>query len=502
MDGETYSPHHARHYTAYGDGSDRPATRRRVLQAGAAAAALGLAGCASLRNRPTDDTIPLDDEHDSEDHGGGTPRAVQAGSGAVHVVGSAPTDHDTIQAAFDAAAPGDLVNVTQSYDPSGETWPVVSKKVLTVEADGQLPGSDGIVFDTDNRRPPGPVLRDVPITGGARGIVFRGTDFPNPYRCLVRGCSGVACAFEDTFEADGGTYRSSTNSVELYGCTSVRAGEAGLKTDYQTHSIVLDNSRTLHSGGFGAYFDDPANCVVRAGQYEDNAKAGLFARAAESVSMRDTYVEENGKGRGSFSADIVVRNGQETLVERCYVNGLGTPYPVRFLGNAGSESPTVRNCRFETHARSNVWTEVEDTDVDRVSGNVDPDSPATRIRNYGTIVGPTGEGVNLGRVRGRDPGDRALSEGTPGVEDGTFAVWMDSGVWRPSRGRDVVPDADWRGPQTALSPLRSTEGYDAADRLRLSALWLRLRGPKRAPGPPPRQSPEERDHRRLPRRRR
>ena len=173
MDGETYSPHHARHYTAYGDGSDRPATRRRVLQAGAAAAALGLAGCASLRNRPTDDTIPLDDEHDSEDHGGGTPRAVQAGSGAVHVVGSAPTDHDTIQAAFDAAAPGDLVNVTQSYDPSGETWPVVSKKVLTVEADGQLPGSDGIVFDTDNRRPPGPVLRDVPITGGARGIVFR-----------------------------------------------------------------------------------------------------------------------------------------------------------------------------------------------------------------------------------------------------------------------------------------------------------------------------------------
>ena len=31
MDEERNSPHHARHYTAYGDGDDRPVTRWRVL---------------------------------------------------------------------------------------------------------------------------------------------------------------------------------------------------------------------------------------------------------------------------------------------------------------------------------------------------------------------------------------------------------------------------------------------------------------------------------------
>ena len=106
------------------------------------------------------------------------------------------------------------------------------EEVLTVEADGQLPGSevppgrDGLVFDTDNRRPPGRVLQDVSIKGGAHGNVFGGTKSPKLYNCLLRGCSGVAYAFEDTLETDGETYRAARNSVELYGWTSVRAGSA------------------------------------------------------------------------------------------------------------------------------------------------------------------------------------------------------------------------------------------------------------------------------------
>lgn len=206
-----------------------------------------------------------------------------------------------------------------------------------------------------------------------------------------------------------------------------------------THSIVLDNCRMLHSGGFGAYFDGPANCVVRGGQYENDASAGVFARAAESVTIRDAYVEENGLDDGDFPAGVVAKNCKDVLVEGCYFNGLGTPCAIVLLGNAASENPTIRNCRFKSHATANVLTEVEDTDVDRVAGNVAPESAATRIRTYGTIVGPTGEGVNLGRTSGRGPGDRALSSGTPGVPDGSIAVWTKSGTWRLAGGGGVTP---------------------------------------------------------------
>lgn len=432
---------------AHDDWMTYPVSRRAVLVAGATAGATGLAGCGSAP-----DPAPPDDGRDGEQGGDGseneTTQMPPTRTDSVQFVGSDSTHHETIQAAVDAAGRGGRVRITRSYDPSLEEWPVVSGTVLTVEADALAPGievpdgRDGIVFDTDNKRPPGPVLRNVSIRGSARGFVFRGTKFPKLYDCHVADPSSVAYAFEDTFEADGETYRNGTNSGELHGCTSLRAGEAGLKTDYMSHSIVLEDCRMLHSDGFGAYFDGPANCVVRGGQYENNADAGIFARVAESVTVRDAYVEENGLGDGRFSASIVAKKCREVLIEGCYLNGLETPHAVVLLGNSASEGPTIRSCRFKSHATSNVLTDVEDTDLDRVAGNVDPDSEATRIRNYGTIVGPTGEGVNLKRTRGRDPGDRALSKGTPGVEDGTLAVWMESGVWRPSSGRDVTPALD------------------------------------------------------------
>lgn len=433
---------------AHDDWMTNPVPRRSVLVAGATAVGAALAGCASLGRRSTPsgpDPVPSDVEQDGDTPESETTRMDPTRTDSVQFVGSAPEQHDTIQAAVDAAAPGGRVSITLSYDPSLEKWPVVSEKVLVVESDGLLPievpdRTDGIVFDTDNKRPPGPVLRNVSIEGGARAFVFRGTKFPKLHNCHVRDCSGVAYAFEDTFEADSKTYRNGTNSVELYGCTSLRAGEAGLKTDYMTHSIVLDSCRMIHSDGFGVYFDGPANCVVRGGQYENNADAGIFARVAESVTIRDAYIEENGLGDGRFSASVVAKKCRDVLIEGCYFNGLGTPHAIALLGGSSSENPTIRGCRFKSHAKANVRTDVEDTDVDRVAGNVDPGSSATRVRNYGTIVGPTGEGVNLERTTGRNPGDRALSRGTPGVEDGSMAVWTKDGTWRLSPGGNVVPD--------------------------------------------------------------
>ncbi|MDX1745348.1 MAG: right-handed parallel beta-helix repeat-containing protein [Halobacteriales archaeon] len=424
-----------------------PVSRRSILAAGATAFGAALAGCASFgrRSTPGSDAVPHGVEGDADDSESETRQMASTRTASVQFVGSAPEQHDTIQAAVDAAVPGGRVSITQSYDPSLERWPVVSRKVLVVETDGLLPeievpaGSDGIVFETDNKRPPGPILRNLSLRGGARGIVFRGTKYPTLYNCHVTDCSGVSYAFEDTFEADGKTYRNGTNSVQLYSCTSLRAGEAGLKTDYMTHSIVLDTCRMIHSDGFGVHFDGPANCVIRGGQYENNADAGIFARVAESVTIRDAYIEENGLGDGHFPASVVAKKCRDLLIEGCYFNGLGTPYAIVLLGNSSSENPTIRSCRFKSHALANVLTDVEDTDVDRVAGNVDPDSSATRVRNYGTIVGPTGEGVNLQRTVGRDPGDRALSRGTPGVEDGSIGVWTRRGTWNLSGGESVTP---------------------------------------------------------------
>ncbi|MFB6105553.1 MAG: right-handed parallel beta-helix repeat-containing protein [Halobacteriaceae archaeon] len=365
-------------------------------------------------------------------------------SDSTQYVGAAPDHHDTIQAAVDAASPGGTVHVTPEYDSSLERWPVVAEAAVTVEAGGLRPeiavadGRDGLVFDVDNKRPPGPVLRNLRLTGGDRGFVFRGTKFPKLYDCHVADCSGVAYAFEDTRERDGRSYRNGTNSAELHGCTSLRAGDAGLRTGYLTHSILLDTCRMIHSGGFGVYFDGPSNCVVRGGQYENNDDAGIFARVAESVTVRDAYVEENGQGSGNFRANLVAKQCEEVLVEGCYFNGLGTDYAVVFRGDASS-APTVRNCRFKSHARGNVVTDVADTDVDRAAANVDSRSGATRVRDGGTIVGPTGEGVNLRRTAGRDPGDRALARGTPGVPDGTLAVWLAEGRWRLADGGHVRP---------------------------------------------------------------
>lgn len=115
-----------------------PISRRAVLVAGATAAGVALAGCGSFGGGSTPDPAPIDNG-DGDTPESETTQVRSTRTGSIQFVGSAPEQHDTIQSAVDAAAPGGRVSVTLSYDSSLESWPVVSETVVTVEADGLLP---------------------------------------------------------------------------------------------------------------------------------------------------------------------------------------------------------------------------------------------------------------------------------------------------------------------------------------------------------------------------
>lgn len=370
----------------------------------------------------------------------------------VHHVGTG--GYDTIQNAHDAL-PNDgagAVYVTESYDPTNETYPITwTKRAGLVSNGSKRIGDTGetsaailkVSKGTDGKnRPPGAWFRDLQIEGGnfcAEVENFRFTVWQN---CHFTGAASDGIKFD---QADTGA----VNSHHVEACTAEQNGRDGFWVSPVAHAVELYNCTAQFNGRYGARLNNCTSSGITGGAYQENGEEGVYFNQVEAGYLRDAYLEANCDTAGNSEVYVGKPTGPSTvsIVGNYFNNQLGASsrdYAVvidggdrcQFRDNAVRSATDMvgfvsitDGVDNDVHENSNL--DLEDNGTETLLGS---DDAGTRTRSHGIVGAGTG-GNDLATEAGAYNGDVGLDSGANTVGNGLLCTWDNgSGTWQPSDG--------------------------------------------------------------------
>lgn len=267
----------------------------------------------------------------------------------------AECDHQTIQAAYDAALQAGAypqLQITQSYDPTAETYPIQLTGHPKTRAwhpftlQGYGPGCQightGVTGDIIQvHGPPAggqeaykkpAVLRDFRTRGGDGGAQIHIAGLPNgrirDVLLLGRG-HGVqwTAPFLEMATTDDGSEITShsfgwdLHSVTAWGC------QAGFKAGRgaSAHSTSFTHCRANNCYGAGLHWSGAVSLTWRGGDIQLNRAYGAALRGCEAVTIRDAYVEGNGRTKDTSTelpVEVYAKDTNALTIDSCYFHGI------------------------------------------------------------------------------------------------------------------------------------------------------------------------------------
>lgn len=246
-------------------------------------------------------------------HAAGLLLAVGLAAPALAVTRSVPEQYPTIQAAINAAAPGDVVVVSPgTYSGVGNRDLSLLGKAITVRSAqgpgtcvinaGGIPNEPHCGFLLQNNEPSTAVIEGFTITGGYQfngGGIYVGTGSPTIRNCVITG-NAVGCW-------GGGLYYEFNASPRVYNCMIVNnsstdegGGVFGIGSGYIESCVIADN--TAATGGGICVFGGQSkfvNCRIT-GNTTTNSGGGAYLWTGSMVNCTVANNSATWQGSGVY----------------------------------------------------------------------------------------------------------------------------------------------------------------------------------------------------------
>lgn len=374
---------------------------------------------------------------------------------SVQIVGNESGQYDTIQAAHDdlpgKAVVGDITGkgaifISESYDSSKEHFPVVIEKYVNIRGFNNSvsiynSNSSTNIFEfnaLEQHNTEYPKISNVRLIGGKNGIVIEGHTNMTVQDIGIWNCSesGIVVRTNKHFTT---TYDNYFRNIDISG---VGRDGVAIPKGVKPHSIVFDNVNTYRVGNHGYQLRSAgSSTVIRSSTIQGSEDWGILVDNSTTFSLRDCYLENNGKkySRGSASRiDLIFHfdgSNDNFLVDGCYFNGLDNGHTAIHV-NTG-EKGEVRNCQFDRYPNGTIIDDSGHTDLNVDRSTITTDGHETSFYPNGAPQGiRTRDGnyistQHLGEVPGAYDGDMGIHDGTNGLTSENpqgLALWT-NGQW-------------------------------------------------------------------------
>lgn len=257
--------------------------------------------------------------------------------------------HRTIKDAYDNAMSSDtppLLKPVSTYDPEQEQYPIEfhgtpDREWLPFTLDGHGVGTalghEGVEGDILQIHAPTEggqgcykkpaILRNVSLQGGDGGAQIHIAGVPNGrIRDVVATGPGIGVQWtapflEDMVPDSAHSFGWDLHGVTAWGCqTGFRAGRGA-----SIHSTGFTQCRANNCRGAGVAISGAANIVWRGGDSQLNGGFGFSLRDCEAATIRDAYIEGNGRrkdAKNDVPLEIYGKNADGLTVDGCYFHGI------------------------------------------------------------------------------------------------------------------------------------------------------------------------------------
>jgi hypothetical protein len=332
-------------------------------------------------------------------------------------------EQDSLQSVLSKTSRGDAVVITEEYDATNDSWPVIIDTEIRVESNPHnrisAPGADGAMFILDlggSNRPPGITLVNVYVDAGGADTGFRVQN--------ARYCNFIGCLVENASEYGYLVYNDdhSPNSNRFFYSDAHTNDGHGFFIDDQAHSTTFVGCRAVDNGGRGLWSQNNYASSWIGGGLERNDDQGAYIEGSEVFTIQDAYIEGNSE---NASDQVLISRAQTATLAESYINGYNAPDTngIRFLS---SNNCSIRNVEYRDLNGLVVNDESVNTELHRDSHYSLDESPlivadtGRKTRNNGVI-----EPTDLTEIAGRYEGERGINDGSTGPFG--LAIWNGSG---------------------------------------------------------------------------
>jgi parallel beta-helix repeat protein len=413
--------------------------------------------------------------------------AVLADAGSTSSTLRVPQDFSTIQAAIDAAAPGDTVSVAPGLYSGGITN---NGKAITIESTGGAAvttisgSSQGSVVNLAAEAGETPVLRGFTITDGHDGgVTTNGGPALIENNTITGNTASAGAGAGIRASASAATIRGNTITDNGAHCCSGGTGGGGILlisggTATVRNNVISGNSTSGNGGGISMF--SAGTPVIDGNTISGNSDSGCdagamwLANASNAVIENNVIVNNNAGCSSGVAVDWTVPSGNQgpTFVNNTVV-GTGTALRTNyFTANAkvvnnilvaSGTAPVVScvNSQAPQLSFNNVLNRGSGT---RYDGCADPTGTSGNISVDPEFVDPSGDyhlacgspAMDVGTATGAPPLDHdGMARPLDGNADGVFAV--DMGAYE---GRVACTPAGSQPPgaPTLIAPGTATAG--------------------------------------------
>jgi len=320
---------------------------------------------------------------------------------------------------------GGIINVSASYDPSVESFPIGLNDGTTpfwLRGDGQTQidagGTTNNVLEIDvnqNRRPFTFRVSGIRTLNGNTGIKVIDTPFGAIDNVHIEDAGGLGINYLAP--------NKSSHTQRVVNSTIENVGGQGIHLNTGTNAAQFYGVHIRGAGAEGIRETNSSQIVFFGGSIEGSADYGARFEKADSAWLIGTYIETNAGPSGETIWNTDTQNGGlmccrgnqlTTSVDRLADLG-GTENKIFMCSGVGyPELVRVRSGAVDC----DIWAETHNPPQSILGSD-----SGTRTRSHGIIGGGPLGGADLSTITGQHEGDRAVADGTSTASKYATAIW-------------------------------------------------------------------------------